>query len=266
VEKLGAALPLDLTFTDETGAPVRLGSLFADGKPVILTFNYSSCPLLCSVQLGGLVDVLNKLEWSAGKQFRIVTIGLDPNEGHRRAMETKLAYLARYRRPTADEGWRFLTGTEAAIGATARAVGFGYRKHPTRDQYLHPAVLMLMSPRGTVSSYLYGVSYEPGPLGVLLAAARLGTVSQSARKFLLACFHYEAPAGASAAAMRVMRVSALVFVAIMLAAFGVRAARARSRRVPVAPSAGPRQAGPPQGPRRMRERASERTGRLTGSP
>src|SRR4029079_11445787 len=82
VEKLGATVPLDLGFTDETGAPIQLGSLLGDGKPVILTFNYSACPMLCSVQRGGLVASLNELTWSAGVQFRIITIGLNPMEDH----------------------------------------------------------------------------------------------------------------------------------------------------------------------------------------
>jgi protein SCO1 len=230
VEKLGATIPLDLTFTDETGAPIKLGSLFGDDKPIILTFNYSNCPMLCSVQLGGLVAALTKLNWSAGEQFRIITVGLDPNEGHRRAMESKLRYLERYQRPTADEGWRFLTGTHRAVDTLARSVGFGYRRHPKTGDYLHPAALMLISPKGVVSSYVYGVAYEPGALTLLLAAARQGSLTESVRKFLLACFHYESETGSSGTARTAMQVGGLLFVGGMLAAFGTRAARARARR------------------------------------
>jgi protein SCO1/2 len=229
-EKLGAALPLDLVFTDETGAPVRLGDLFTGDLPVILTFNYSNCPMLCSVQLGGLVDVLNRMKWSAGIEFRVITIVLNPMEGHRRAMATKLSYLERYKRSTADEGWRFLTGTDAAIHALAGAVGFGYRVNPATGDFLHPAALMIITPKGVVSSYLYGVEYQPGPLTGLLTAARRGSLTEAARKFLLACFHYESEKGASGAARLAMRLGGLLFVGGLLAAFGTRAARARARR------------------------------------
>ncbi len=146
VEKLGASLPLHLTFDDETGAPIELASLFGDGKPVILTFNYSNCTVLCSVQLGNLVHTLGKMKESAGVEFRIITVGLNPMEGHKRAMATKLRYLERYERPTADEGWRFLTGTEASIRTLARAIGFGYRLDPKTGDYLHPAALILGQP------------------------------------------------------------------------------------------------------------------------
>lgn len=230
VEKLGARLPLDLTFLDETGAPIQLGSLFNDDKPVILTFNYSNCPMLCSVQLGGLVEVLNKLKLSAGAEFRVVTIGLDPSESHRRALDTKMSYLERYKRPTADEGWRFLTGDEASIKAAADAVGFGYRKNPATGDYLHPAVLTLVSPKGVVASYVYGIAYEAPALTLLLGSAKHGTLTESVKKFLLACFHYETKKGAAGTAQRVMKLGGLVFVGGLLAAFGTRAARARARR------------------------------------
>src|SRR5690606_22988285 len=78
-QKLGASIPLDATFTAEDGRTVSLGDYIAGDVPVLITFNYSRCPQLCSVQLDGLVDTLRKLEWTAGGgEFRILTIGLDP--------------------------------------------------------------------------------------------------------------------------------------------------------------------------------------------
>lgn len=229
VEKMGARIPLDLAFTDETGAPIRLGSLFGDGKPVLLTFNYSSCPMLCSVQLGGLVKSLNELTWSAGVEFRIVTIGLNPMEGHRRAMESKMRYLERYKRASGDEGWRFLTGTERSIRALAASVGYGYRVHPTTGEFLHPAAITVLSPDGVVSSYVYGVEYPVAPLAITLMAARKGQLVEATEKFLLACFHYDSPKGNAAVALRVMQIGGIVFVGAMLVVFGVARASRRLR-------------------------------------
>jgi protein SCO1/2 len=232
VEKMGGKIPLDLVFTDETGAPIRLATLFGDGKPVLLTFNYSSCPMLCSVQLGGLVKSLNELTWSAGVEFRIITIGLNPMEGHRKAMESKMRYLDRYKRPSGDEGWRFLTGTEKNIRALAAAVGYHYRVHPTTGEFLHPAAITVLSPDGVVSSYVYGVEYPVAPLAVTLMAARKGQLVEATEKFLLACFHYDSPKGNAAVALRVMQIGGMVFVGAMLVVFGVaRAARRRGAKV-----------------------------------
>lgn len=234
VEKLGAKIPLDLMFTDETGAPIRLGSLFGDDKPVLLTFNYSSCPMLCSVQLGGLVKSLNELTWSAGVEFRVITVVLNPMEGHRRAMETKMRYLDRYKRSTGDEGWRFLTGTERSIRTLAASVGYGYRVNPATGEFFHPAAVTVLSPDGVVSSYVYGVEYPVAPLAITLMAAKKGELLEATQKFILACFHYDSPKGNAAVALRVMQISGIAFVGVMLVVFGVtRAARRqRSKKVP----------------------------------
>jgi protein SCO1/2 len=232
-EKLGGELPLDLTFTDETGAPVVLGSLFEEGVPVLLTFNYSACQTLCSVQLGGLVASMNGLSWSIGDEYRVITIGLNPMEGHRRAMDTKLRYLDRYKPGSAeqaDAGWRFLTGSEQSIRQLAEAAGFRYRLHPETGEYLHPAAVAVVSPSGSISSYVYGVEFPAAALAVTLLAAREGRLLEATEKFLLACFHFERPQGAAAVALRVMRVGGFVFVAGLLIAFAtVRIVRSRRR-------------------------------------
>src|SRR5690606_5298225 len=123
-----------LSFRDENGDSVVLGELFQSGLPVILTFNYSNCPVLCSLQLGGLVETLRELSWSAGQQFHIITIGIDPDEKPERTREVKAQYLERYERNTAAEGWRFLAGSEVAVEALAEAVGYRYRLVPERNE------------------------------------------------------------------------------------------------------------------------------------
>jgi protein SCO1 len=217
VESLGATVPFDITFTDEAGQPIRLGDLFEVGRPVLLTFNYSNCPLLCSVQLGGLVETLSDMRWTAGKQFQVVTIGLDPKQPPQRTAATKASYLQRYQRPEAERGWRFLTGSEANIRAVADAVGFRFAYYPQRDEYIHPAVLMVLSPSGVVSHYVYGVRYDATALSNALAAAALGDSTESASRFLLSCFHYEAPEGFGNGAQRLMRYAGIGFATLALA-------------------------------------------------
>lgn len=69
IERLETAVPQDLIFRDPTGAAVRFGDLFDGKRPVVLSFNYENCPQLCSLQLGGFVDALNREEqWTVGKR------------------------------------------------------------------------------------------------------------------------------------------------------------------------------------------------------
>src|SRR5262249_16665057 len=79
-QRLGASIDLNLVFHDETGAPVRLGTFFGR-RPVILTPVYYDCPMLCTMQLNGLVRALKVMPFSAGREFEIVTFSFDPKEG-----------------------------------------------------------------------------------------------------------------------------------------------------------------------------------------
>jgi protein SCO1 len=229
VEKLGDRLPLEAMVRDEHGKPIRLGALFGDGLPVIVTFNYSSCPMLCNVMLGGFTRTLTELDWTAGQQFRIVTVSLDPRESAAQAAETRRGYLERYGRETGD-GWRFVTAAPATVRAVADAAGFGYRIVPETGEVLHPAALILVSSEGVISRYLYGVEFDRSELREALVTTGLGQLTESTSKFLHACFSYEARQGFAAIAMKVMRYGGLVFVVGLVGVFAttrlVRSARA----------------------------------------
>src|SRR5437762_13320361 len=67
-QKLGAQVPLDLTFRDEAGRAVRLGD-YAGPRPVILTLVYYRCPMLCGQELNGLVRSLKPLALDPGQDF-----------------------------------------------------------------------------------------------------------------------------------------------------------------------------------------------------
>ena len=85
-EKLGAQLPLDLTFTDQKGKEVRLKDYFT-GRPVILTLNYYSCPTLCPLIFRNLSHTISSIKGlSPAKDYPIVTVSIDPDETVERAL------------------------------------------------------------------------------------------------------------------------------------------------------------------------------------
>ena len=76
-EHLGTRLPLDLTFTDSTGAKTQLRSLFDGVHPVLLVLAYYECPQLCSLVLDGAVTAMRQLDsygWHLGPRYRVATI------------------------------------------------------------------------------------------------------------------------------------------------------------------------------------------------
>jgi protein SCO1/2 len=203
IEHLGDQLPLELEFTDETGATVTLGDFFNDGKPVMLTLVYYRCPSLCSALLNGLTYTLKEMEWSAGEEFRIVVVSFDPNETHDLADAKKKNYLSHYDREKAAEGWRFLVGEAASTEALAEAVGFGYRYEPRTGLYTHAASLMICTPDGRLSRYINDVLFETETLNLALTEAADGTIGTTMQRFLLKwCYTYDPGAGKYVVAAR----------------------------------------------------------------
>ncbi len=219
VEHLDVAVPADLEFTDTQGRRVRLGDYFDGERPVILTMNYSNCPKLCHLQLNGLFEGLEKLGWTMGDRYRMVTVSINPEEPYTRAADTKRKYIETYNRPDAEDGWAFLTGSEDNIRQLADTIGFGYAYDPVGKQYVHAAVIMVCTPDGRVSRYLYGVEYPAQDLRLALLEASDGKIGTTTDRILMFCFHYDASRGKyGLAAFRLMQVAG-AFTVLVLGAF-----------------------------------------------
>src|SRR5438045_1954391 len=78
-QKLGAHVPGDVTFKDESGRSVRLGD-YLGHRPIILTPVYYKCPMLCTMTLNDLTRSMNGLTESAGREFDVITFSFDPRE------------------------------------------------------------------------------------------------------------------------------------------------------------------------------------------
>ena len=225
-------LPLDLAFVDETGNDVTLGDYFnrAD-RPVILTLNYYGCPMLCGLQLNGLLEGLKQMEWTAGQEFEMVTVSINPRETPTLAKLKKQNYIKEYGRPAAAAGWHFLTGRQAAITALADAVGFRYKYLEDSGEYSHAAVTMITTPEGVLSRYLYGIVYDPQTVRYSLVEAAAGRIGSPLDKIILSCFQYDAAKGRYApVAFNIMRIGAglsAVILGVVLLTLYLRDARKR---------------------------------------
>ncbi|NUQ61615.1 MAG: SCO family protein [Pirellulales bacterium] len=215
-EHPNAQIPLDLPFVDSSGKQVTLKDFFDGTRPVVLTMNYSNCPMLCSLQLNGLFEGLQGLEWDLGKNFQMVTVSIDPKELPERAALTRQKYLKIYGRPGVGDGWHMLTGNEANIRKLADTVGFGYSFVQQTGEFAHAAAAFILTPDGRVSRYLYGIQYDPQTLRLSLVEAADGKVGSTFDRFLLTCFHYDETKGRyGPAAVKIMRLGALVTVVLL---------------------------------------------------
>ena len=230
-EQLDAALPLDLRFRDETGADVRLGDYFDGERPVLLSLVYYECPMLCTLVLDGMVRTLGELEWTPGKNFRVITLSIDPEETPELARQKKQSYLAAYGRSEAAGDWQFLTGEPAPIARLADAVGFRYRYLEDSGEFAHPAVLFVLTPDGRLSRYLSGVQHDAATVRLSLVEAAAGRIGSPLDQFLLYCYRYDAASGSYApVARRIMQVGAATSALVLASVLGtlwVRDARRR---------------------------------------
>lgn len=221
-EKKGSIIPLDLPFVDETGKPVKLGDYFHHGRPVILQLSYFGCPMLCPLIAAGMVDSLNHLSLVMGKDFDVIDISFNPREGPKLAAKTKAHFLEAYNRPAGAEHWHFLTGKPDAIKKITDAVGFRYKYLPKKKQYSHPAALIILTPKGKVSRYLYGVKFNPRTLRLSLVEASNGKIGSTIDRLILTCCSFDSYTGRyTATALGVMKIGGvLTMLALGIAVLG----------------------------------------------
>lgn len=186
-EKLGQNIPLNLSFLDETGKPVTLKELF--GKPVILTLVYYRCSGICSPLLSGVADVVDRLDMDLGKDYNIVTISFDPEDDYMTAAEKKRNYLDNMKKKVPAGSWHFLTSDSISAAAITDAIGFRYKKRD--DQYVHSAIITVLSPDGKIARYLYGIDFLPLDVKLALTEASEGKSGPTINKFLKLCFSYD---------------------------------------------------------------------------
>jgi protein SCO1/2 len=227
-QKLGDRVPQDITLAAEDGSPVRFAELLR-GRPVVLALVYYECPMLCTMVLNGVVSGLKPLAFTAGKEFDVVVVSFDANEKPPLARAKKAAYLERYDRLGTADGWRFLTGDQGAIDRLTTAVGFRYAWDEPTKQFAHPSGVVVLTPDGTISRYLFGIDYAPRDIRLALVEAAAGTIGGVTDQILLYCYRYDPARGRySAAVMNLVRGGAILTLVLMGTFIAV--ARVRERR------------------------------------
>lgn len=251
-EKLGAMVPGNLKFRDHTGRVVTLGEVLRGDLPTILTFNYSDCPMLCSLQLNGLTAVLDevatpaaldeaaaarpdlvqvgrKATFKLGGHFRVLTVVLEPTQALTKTQATRQSYLDRLSekdRELAAKGWTFLSALDPndsrAIAALADSVGFHYTYVRERAEWAHPAALIFLSTAGTVTRYVHGTQFEAPLIRESIVKAGLSEPA-TAIGFMNRCYHFDPDANNhSRAGVLTLRVGAVAFLGLMILVFAGR--------------------------------------------
>lgn len=215
-QRLGEQLPLDTVLRDESGKDVRLSSYFTSGRPVILALVYYECPMLCNQVLNGLTGSLKGISLEPGRDYDLLAISFDARENGKPdlAKNKKAAYVERLGRQGGESGMHFLTGSQDAIDAVTKAAGFSYRWDERSQQFAHAGGIMIVTPEGKMSRYLYGIDYAPKDLKFGLIESGESKVGSVTEKLLLYCYHYDPATGKyGLAVLRIMRIGGILTVA-----------------------------------------------------
>ncbi len=200
-DQRGKQLPLDLTFRDANGRDVTLGDYFDGERPVVLVFGYYKCPMMCPLVLNGVANAVLGIDREPGDGYRIVNISINPNETPEDAQGRKTRVMDQLNAAKdgawkrADDGWAFLVGPEASSSKAAEAAGFGYKYLPQSGEYSHAAVVVVASPTGMVSRYLYGNEFPARDLTLALYDASDGKTGGVLASILFFCYEYHASDG-----------------------------------------------------------------------
>ncbi|MGA7884343.1 MAG: SCO family protein [Acidobacteriaceae bacterium] len=219
-QNLGRSLPFSDSFIDSTGQQVKLGDYFRDNRPVMLELMYYNCKLLCPQVLQGMATALRQTGFQVGNQYNVLVASFDPADTPADGAMKKKMFLSMLDAPaSASDSVHFVTGPQASIDDLTHATGFHYVRVPGPDgkmnQFAHSSVVMIITPDGRVSKYLFGVDFQSRDVRLALISAstrRIGTLSDL---ILLYCCNYSPSQGRYTVA--VLRILAIAGAASLLA-------------------------------------------------
>jgi protein SCO1/2 len=213
-QRLGATIPGELAFRDESGRDASLRD-FDGGAPIVLVFAWFGCTTLCPTVTANLAHTLAGID-RATDPYQVVVASIDPRDAVVDAARMKARVLQDDARQA--RSWHFLTGREDAIAHLAQAAGFRYAYDDATHQYAHPAGYVVLTPEGRISRNLLGVDFTRDDLRAALADADRRTIGTPVDRLLLLCFHFTPGGRYSATVMNSLRAGSAGLLALCVGA------------------------------------------------
>jgi len=210
-EHLDSIIPQNLTFTNEQNQQIRLGDIFS--KPTILTLVYFDCPGLCSPLLDGVSEVVERMGMELGKDYQIVTVSFNYKDTPEKAIQKKNTFLKRHSKSHSKD-WFYLTGDSTNIYKLVNAVGFRFKKQG--NDYIHPAVITIVSPKGKITRYLYGVTFLPFDVKMAIIEAGKEQSRPTINRLLQFCFSYDPEGRRYTLAVTKISATIIIFLAVVI--------------------------------------------------
>lgn len=218
VEKLSSKADISTEFYDLEGKTVELSDFFDGKHPVILNFVYFNCPRVCTFGTDGVLEAINETDsLKLGEDYKVLTISFNDRETPEVASKKAKRYFENLRDDSnADASWKFLTGNAENIVNLTNSVGFKF-KEDDDGEFAHPSGVIVLTPEGKISRYLYGIQYNKKDFRLALVEAADGRIGNSsiANAVLLFCYKFD-PVGKRYALQALNVVKAGGFITLVL--------------------------------------------------
>lgn len=188
-QHLGRPLDRGTRLIDADGREFTLGEVL--GQPTILLLSYYGCDGSCPAMNIELAKALDRMtRFRAGRDYRVLTVSFDPRD----SAQTLRDFLARTApHAPALDGWHHALLKDGGTQSFAGQVGFRFFWSDGAKAFLHPNVIVFLTPEGRVARYLYGYRLEPRNLELALIDADWGRIADSTAVFDMmtgACFSF----------------------------------------------------------------------------
>lgn len=217
-----ALVPGELRFTDD-GRPIALADVMRD-RPTLLILADYNCHTICGPILAATEATIRGSGLTAGRDFNLVVVGIDPTETRADANEIKQAQFGDAALAAAAH---FLVGDAGALAELSAAIGYHARYDAVARRYAHPTDLLVLTPDRRLSRLLPGLGIAGDELRAALVEARDGYLGALIDRAHVLCYGLDPAHGVYNASVRAGLIGA---GGATLAAVGAMAAIAQRRR------------------------------------
>jgi protein SCO1/2 len=196
-EQLGKKISLNTKFTDQNGKEKTIKELM-NGRATIISLNYYKCPGICGAQFASVSSLVDRLDVPLD-EYQVLTISIEPEDTPQLALDKQDTFYDSMvlKQDFPRDKWSFLVGSQDSIKEFASSVGYKYKKQIGKNgvvDYIHAGALIVVSPSGIITRYIYGMDYSKFDVKMALIEADEGRVSAARVQALKLCFAYDAQA------------------------------------------------------------------------
>jgi protein SCO1/2 len=174
--------------------------------------------------MNGVAEVVSNLDLELGVDYQVITISFNTSDTPEKAREKKVNFVTRISKEH-QKDWIYLTGEQENISAITGAVGYKYK--PQGLDFAHPSAIVIVSPAGKITRYLYGLTYLPFDVKMAVIESQNGLARPSINKVMEFCFAYN-PASKTYT-LQVTRVFGTIIVIIAVITLAVLILKGRRK-------------------------------------